>query len=93
MSDASPTTPQCRFTQEVRLAIVMYGGVSLAIYINGIAQELFRLVRATAPANPANPDNPDQVSRASEWRERSQKAIASDSNAMTNVSVRLAPHS
>ena len=28
----------------------MYGGVSLAIYINGIAQEMLRLVRATAPA-------------------------------------------
>jgi patatin-related protein len=27
----------------------MYGGVSLAIYINGIAQELLRLVRASAP--------------------------------------------
>ncbi len=36
---------------EVRFAIVMYGGVSLAIYINGVAQELFRLVRATAPNN------------------------------------------
>lgn len=37
--------------QEVRFAVVMYGGVSLAIYINGVAQELFRLVRATAPAH------------------------------------------
>jgi patatin-related protein len=36
-------------SSEVRFAIVMYGGVSLAIYINGVAQELFRLVRATAP--------------------------------------------
>ena len=36
--------------REVRLAIVMYGGVSLAIYIYGVAQELERLVRATAPA-------------------------------------------
>jgi patatin-related protein len=36
--------------QEVRFAVVMYGGVSLAIYINGVAQELYRLVRATAPA-------------------------------------------
>jgi len=27
----------------------MYGGVSLAIYINGVAQELLKLVRATAP--------------------------------------------
>jgi patatin-related protein len=38
--------------QEVRFAVVMYGGVSLAIYINGVAQELFRLVRATAPEEP-----------------------------------------
>src|SRR5712692_8782184 len=44
-------------TQEVRFAVVMYGGVSLAIYINGIVQELLRLVRATAPLEPtsANP--------------------------------------
>jgi patatin-related protein len=31
--------------REVRLGLVMYGGVSLAIYINGIANELFRAVR------------------------------------------------
>jgi patatin-related protein len=37
--------------QEVRFAVVMYGGVSLAIYINCVAQELLRLVRATAPAS------------------------------------------
>jgi patatin-related protein len=37
------------YTQEVRFAVVMYGGVSLAIYINGIAQELLRLVRSTSP--------------------------------------------
>lgn len=35
--------------EEVRLGIVLYGGVSLAIYINGVVQELFNLVRATAP--------------------------------------------
>jgi patatin-related protein len=34
--------------KEVRFAVVMYGGVSLAIYINGVVQELFRMVRATA---------------------------------------------
>lgn len=38
------------FTQEIRFAVVMYGGSSLAIYMNGVAQELLRLVRATAPA-------------------------------------------
>lgn len=34
--------------QEVRFAVVMYGGVSLAIYMNGISQELLRVVRATS---------------------------------------------
>ena len=34
--------------REVRFAVVMYGGVSLAIYINGVSQELMSLVRSTA---------------------------------------------
>ena len=34
--------------KEVRFALVMYGGVSLAIYINGVAQEFYSLVRSTA---------------------------------------------
>jgi patatin-related protein len=55
MSAVSPTSPppaapELDCTQEVRFAIVMYGGVSLAIYINGIAQELLRMVRSTAAA-------------------------------------------
>jgi len=33
---------------EVRFAVVIYGGVSLAIYINGIVQEMLRMVRATS---------------------------------------------
>lgn len=42
------SSPQIDYTQEVRFAVVMYGGVSLAIYINGIAQELLRWARSTA---------------------------------------------
>jgi patatin-related protein len=42
--------PPFRGVREVRLAVVMYGGVSLAIYMNGVAQELLHLVRSTAPA-------------------------------------------
>src|SRR6266404_423694 len=38
------------YDREIRIAVVMYGGVSLAIYMNGIAQELLHMVRATAPA-------------------------------------------
>src|SRR5438477_7650320 len=36
------------YTQEIRFAVVMYGGISLAVYINGVSQELLRMVRATA---------------------------------------------
>jgi hypothetical protein len=41
--------PPFRGVREVRLAVVMFGGVSLAIYMNGVAQELLHLVRSTAP--------------------------------------------
>jgi patatin-related protein len=53
MSDqaVSGDRPEFDPEQEVRFAVVMYGGVSLAIYINGVAQELYRLVRSTAPAH------------------------------------------
>ena len=40
--------------REVRFAVVMYGGVSLAIYINGVAQELLHMVRATARSGPGS---------------------------------------
>jgi patatin-related protein len=46
-----PTFQPC---QEKRFAVVMYGGVSLAIYIYGVAQELFRLVKSTAPGTDAS---------------------------------------
>src|SRR2546421_8648060 len=45
-----PGVPASTAEREVRFAVVMYGGVSLAIYINGVAQELLNMVRATAPA-------------------------------------------
>jgi patatin-related protein len=43
--------PTDNYRQEIRFAIVMYGGVSLAIYIHGVAQELLRLARATSGAD------------------------------------------
>jgi patatin-related protein len=51
-------TPNVDYKKEIRFAVVMYGGVSLAIYINGVAQELLRLVKSTAPS----PDS-DHVAR------------------------------
>jgi patatin-related protein len=46
-----------RVRKEVRFAVVLYGGASLAIYINGVVQEMFHLVRATAP----DPDDPSHA--------------------------------
>lgn len=62
----SITKPPVDFDQEVRFAVVMYGGSSLAIYINGVAQELLRLVRATAPEFSETPNPPRQVHLADE---------------------------
>lgn len=44
--------PRIESEEQIRFAVVMYGGVSLAIYINGVAQELLSMVRATAPQTP-----------------------------------------
>ncbi|HEX8567651.1 MAG TPA: patatin-like protein [Pyrinomonadaceae bacterium] len=46
MSDTTKQTIEV--VKEIRFAVVMYGGVSLAIYINGVAQELLKMVRATS---------------------------------------------
>jgi len=46
----SSAAPQLDVEREIRFAVVMYGGVSLAIYINGVTQELLTMVRATAPS-------------------------------------------
>jgi patatin-related protein len=50
---AAKTTnsPSTDVEREIRFAVVMYGGVSLAIYINGVTQELLHMVRATARAS------------------------------------------
>src|SRR4051794_369563 len=49
--------------QEIRFAVVLYGGVSLAIYINGVVQELLRLVRATSGLAPRKPGTSESVYR------------------------------
>src|SRR5919108_4119534 len=41
---AAPSDPR---TQELRLALVCYGGVSLAIWMHGVTKELQKLVQAS----------------------------------------------
>jgi patatin-related protein len=67
MTNATPlektsakTSATVDLTQEIRFAVVMYGGSSLAVYMNGVAQELLRLVRSTALA-PLPPETEDAV--------------------------------
>jgi patatin-related protein len=56
-------------TRELRLAVVCYGGVSLAIYMHGVTRELHSLVRASAaldadPDRERNPFADDQTEHA-----------------------------
>jgi patatin-related protein len=48
MADGSPVTPSAAGTLEARLAVVCYGGVSLAIYMSGITREIQELVTGSA---------------------------------------------
>ena len=57
MSMHPATHPPVLPVQELRLAVVLYGGVSLAIYIHGVTLELQRLVRATAPQQRPGPSS------------------------------------
>lgn len=61
-----PNTPAVDVEQEVRFAVVMYGGVSLAIYMNGIVQELFNMVKATAQNSDGTPRYGDGELRGSQ---------------------------
>ena len=40
--------------KELRLALVCYGGISLAVYMHGITKEIWRLARASR-ASPSDP--------------------------------------
>ena len=45
--------------EELRLAVVIYGGASLAVYMHGVTKELFKVVRASKQVRDAR-DNEDQ---------------------------------
>lgn len=62
-----PNLPSDHDVRELRLALVCYGGVSLAIYMHGITKELEKLVRAStrfADDPTRNPFEPKQTEYA-----------------------------
>jgi hypothetical protein len=48
-----PGLPPEFLLKEVRFGVVLHGGISDALYMNGVVQELFRMVRATATNSPS----------------------------------------
>jgi patatin-related protein len=56
------------YTAEVRFGVVMYGGVSLAIYINGVTNEIFEMACATPREGFDIPDPADERSSPSPSR-------------------------
>lgn len=55
------------YTAEIRFGVVMYGGVSLAIYINGVTNELFQMACAT-PRSGVRLDRDDEPSTREIYR-------------------------
>lgn len=74
-ANVSNEPPLCEPVQEVRLALVLYGGVSLAIYIAGVVREIHRLVRATAADGPVG-GRARHADAALDAGERAYRALA-----------------
>ena len=49
--------------KELRIALVCYGGVSLAVYMHGITKEIWRLARASqnVHSSTSRPDEPGET--------------------------------
>jgi patatin-related protein len=58
-----PALPAEHDVRELRLALVCYGGVSLAIYMHGITKELEKLARASAKLIESPDENPFPADR------------------------------
>ena len=88
MAASSPTG---EYTQEVRFAIVMYGGVSLAIYINGIAQELLRLVRSTARQDTIDLSGTERIYRKVSYLLADEKMSQADLDKASTTTATVPP--
>ncbi|HET7572449.1 MAG TPA: patatin-like protein [Gaiellaceae bacterium] len=83
-----PQLPDDHDVRELRFALVCYGGVSLAIYMHGIAKELERLVRAShrfVAGDGSNPFPAGCVEHA--YAEALRRRAARDGGVRTRVVV------
>src|SRR3954453_8446919 len=66
------------YSREIRFGIVMYGGVSLAIYINGVTNELYEMACATPKEHDdLNLRGTREVYRKASWLLRDENLRAS----------------
>jgi len=56
-----------KYDGELRFGVVMYGGVSLAIYIHGVAREVYELACATPRTGPLADDAAVGTRRVYRW--------------------------
>src|ERR1043166_8571158 len=47
--------------KELRIALVCYGGVSLAVYMHGITKEIWRLAKASQATHSSDPDEAETI--------------------------------
>jgi patatin-related protein len=74
-------------TKELRLALVCYGGVSLAIYMHGVTKEIHKLVQASAAFEDDSDTNPFQDEDTASVYWKALKGLAADS--ATSASARI----
>jgi patatin-related protein len=87
VSYAPPALPDEHDVRELRLALVCYGGVSLAIYMHGITKELEKLVRASAALVADAEKNPFPVDRTEHAYFNALQAKAKQDRYRTRVVV------
>ena len=74
--------------KELRIALVCYGGVSLAVYMHGVTKELWKLARASRALHDAAPP-PEGDTEAVYCRYLARRALRSGATARTAREVAL----
>jgi patatin-related protein len=73
--DGLDPRPSTRATQEIRLALAFTGGVSLAVWMGGVARELDLLVQASARRRIPDRDDPDPATPDTHPQRRSYRRL------------------
>ncbi|MDP8928305.1 MAG: patatin-like protein [Actinomycetota bacterium] len=88
MTSPETTSHALADTKELRLALVLYGGVSLAIYMHGTTKEMHRLVRASASLDAVDGgDRPDLTQSERVYRDLLRSKAEKEEGVRTRVVI------